>query len=53
MIVVFNAKFALLLAAHANEKHDDCRRSPTKNHVLLVEIIDLVIIITISMVEIH
>ena len=29
MIVVLNAKFALLLAAHANKKCDENRRSPT------------------------
>ena len=28
-IVVLNAKFALLFAAHANEKYDESRRSPT------------------------
>ena len=30
MIVVSNATFALLLAAHANKKYDEDRRSPTK-----------------------
>ena len=30
MIVVLNAKFALLLAAHANKKCGENRRSPTK-----------------------
>ena len=29
MIVVLSAKFALLLAAHANKKYDESRRSPT------------------------
>ena len=29
MIVVLNAKVALLLAAHANKKHSESRRSPT------------------------
>ena len=29
MIVVSNAKFALLLATHANKKYDENRRSPT------------------------
>ena len=29
MIVVLNAKFARSLAAHANKKHDENRRSPT------------------------
>ena len=28
MIVVLNAKFALLLAAHANKKYGESRRSP-------------------------
>ena len=39
MIVVFNAKFALLLAAHANKKYDEIRRSPTtpQCRVLLVK----------------
>ena len=53
MIVVFNAKFALLLAAHANENTMIAEEARLQNHVLLVEIIDLVIRITISMVEIH
>ena len=30
MIVVLNAKFARLLAAHANKKDGEKRRSPTK-----------------------
>ena len=38
MIVVLNTKFALLLAAHANKKYDESRRSPTTEHVLLVKI---------------
>ena len=29
MIVVLNAKFALLLAAHANKKYGENRKSPT------------------------
>ena len=29
MILVLNAKFALLLTAHANKKYDESRRSPT------------------------
>ena len=29
MIVVLNAKFALLFAAHANKKNDENRKSPT------------------------
>ena len=29
IIVVLNAKFALLLAAHANKKYGENRRSPT------------------------
>ena len=38
MIVVLSAKFALLLAAHANKKYDESRRSPATEHVLLVKI---------------
>ena len=30
MIVVLNAKVALFLAAHANEKYGENRRSPTR-----------------------
>ena len=30
MMIVLIAKFALLLAAHANEKYGEIRRSPTK-----------------------
>ena len=33
IIVVLNAKFARLLAAHANKKYGEIRRSPTKNAV--------------------
>ena len=29
MIIVLNAKFALLLAAYSNKKHGEIRRSPT------------------------
>ena len=32
MTVVLNAKFALLLAAHAIKKYDENRRSPTSDH---------------------
>ena len=36
MIVVSNAKFVLLLAAHANKKYGDNRRNLTTCRVLLV-----------------
>ena len=38
MIVVFNAKFALLLAAHANKNTMRAAEARLQNHVLLVEI---------------
>ena len=37
MIVVLNAKFARLLAAHANKKTGEQRRSTTRVRVLLVK----------------
>ena len=38
MIVVLNAKFALLLAAHANKNTMRAEEARMQNHVLLVEI---------------
>ena len=37
MTVVLNAKFALLLATHANKKDNEKRKSPTKVAFSLVE----------------
>ena len=37
MIVILNAKLARLVAAHANKKDDEKRKSPTRVPFLLVE----------------